>query len=283
MNYYQIRKKKRSSLLQKVEGFSVVTWLIIINIIFSITGFIFFGISEDYISYLALKPENILQGKYLWTLITHMFVHGGVFHLFVNMFSLFFIGRWTEKIIGGRRFFWFYFAAGLFAVTLTTLLSVFLGTSELGMRIFGSPEVFMVGASGAIFGLVGILSILIPKSKVSLIFGPLVVIVAQIILEKSFPSFSGIINVISTVLIFGMIIFLFSPNNAMRSLAMPITISLWMVPLIAIVPLVLISLFIALPIGNVAHFGGFLAGIIYGLYLKTKYKKKVQRLQKMFR
>jgi len=37
------------------------------------------------------------------------------------------------------------------------------------------------------------------------------------------------------------------------------------------------------PIGNVAHFGGFLAGIVYGYYLKTKYKRKVDRLQRMFR
>ena len=37
------------------------------------------------------------------------------------------------------------------------------------------------------------------------------------------------------------------------------------------------------PIGNVAHFGGFLAGLIYGLYLKGKYPGKVNRLQRMFR
>jgi len=59
-------------------------------------------------------------------------------------------------------------------------------------------------------------------------------------------------------------------------------------PAYIMVPLVLfvvwaISIFANWPIGNVAHFGGFLAGIVYGLFLRMKYQRKVAKLQKMFR
>jgi membrane associated rhomboid family serine protease len=37
------------------------------------------------------------------------------------------------------------------------------------------------------------------------------------------------------------------------------------------------------PIGNVAHFGGFLVGIIFGIYLRMKYKRKIKKLQQLFR
>src|SRR3989344_5683463 len=65
------------------------------------------------IDFIAIKPENILQGKYLWTFISSMFMHAGFFHIFVNMFSLFFIGSFLEKIIGRKRFFLVYLISGL--------------------------------------------------------------------------------------------------------------------------------------------------------------------------
>jgi len=49
---------------------------------------------------------------------------------------------------------------------------------------------------------------------------------------------------------------------------------LWVAPIIAIVPLVLIGLFVDLPIGNSAHIGGLLIGLLYAFYLRKKYKRK---------
>jgi len=62
----------------------------------------------------------------------------------------------------------------------------------------------------------------------------------------------------------------------------------WSFPAYIIVPAVLFLTWIAsiwggLPIGNVAHFGGFLAGVTYGYYLRTKYSKKVKMLQRYFK
>src|SRR3989338_8983334 len=155
MNYY--KNKKRGI----IYNLSVVAWLIIITTAISLIGFIAFAFNG--IDYIALKPTNIAQGKYLWTLITHMFVHGGPFHLFINMFVLFSLGSLSEKIIGRKRFLWFYTLSGLFAGILSVLLPALYGSTPWGARIFGSPDVYMVGASGAIFAIAVLFVMLLPK------------------------------------------------------------------------------------------------------------------------
>ena len=74
---------------------------------------------------------------------------------------------------------------------------------------------------------------------------------------------------------------MFSFNPRTRKIAVPVGMPFWLLPIIAIVPLVIIGLFVQLPIGNTAHLGGLLAGLIYGLYLRMKYKKKVEVLNRM--
>ncbi len=226
-------KNNKSQFFDWLSEISVVTQLIIINVVFSLVSFVIFAYEK--IDYIALKPTNIIKGEYLWTLLTHMFAHGSPMHLFINMFVLFSLGGLSEKIIGKKRFFWFYLISGLFAGVLSFLLSINFGQTEIGSRIFGSPDAFMVGASGAIFAIAGLFVMLLPKLRFMIIF---------------LPFFS--------------------------------------LPAYIMVPLVLLITWVAtimgnFPIGNVAHFGGFLAGLTYGYYLKTKYSKKVLLLRKMFR
>ncbi|MEL7005881.1 MAG: rhomboid family intramembrane serine protease, partial [Bacteroidota bacterium] len=75
-----------------------------------------------------------------WRLITSMFVHYGIFHLLVNMFSLYQIGRKLEKDIGAAGLLFVYFTTGLLGGLLSLYWNLF---------------VFSAGASGAIFGLFG--------------------------------------------------------------------------------------------------------------------------------
>lgn len=230
--YYQ----KKKSLIGRLSNLSVVAWLIAINIIVSFFGIIIFSTGNTAsIDLIALKPINIIQGEYLWTLITHMFVHGGAMHLLMNMFVLFSLGGLSEKIIGRRRFFWLYIVSGLFAGILSVVLSTQYGDTELGRRIFGDSTIYMVGASGAIFAIAGLFVMLLPRLKFMIIF---------------LPFFS--------------------------------------LPAYIMVPLVLFLTWIVtiagnFPIGNVAHFGGFIVGILYGYYLRLKYPKKVKMLQRHFR
>lgn len=206
------------------SGFNVNLILILINVIAFILFTILISINQNFINFIAIKPINIFQGKYLWTFLTSMFMHAGFFHIFVNMLSLFFVGPLVEKILGSKRYFYFYIAAGLFA-GLAFVLSALIFPSEAGT--------FAVGASGAIFGLVGLLMILTPNLPVYVMFIPIPI--------------------------------------KMKYAAPGMLIVLWLVSLAGNVP-----------IGNTAHLGGFLFGLAYGFYLKTKYKRKTQYIRNYF-
>lgn len=259
---------------------SAVWWIIAINLIVYFL-FLFYPLA---VNYFAIVANNILHGQYIWTLVTHMFSHVLFFHLFVNMFSLWFVGRFVEKIIGRRRFLIFYLVAGLFAGAVSVLGAGYFGYG-IGERIFGSPSIPMLGASGAIFGLVGVLAVLVPYSKVYLIAGPLVAILAGAVIN-SFVSSNAIMNIVYiliNVYVLVSIFLMFSFNPSRRKLILPIEMPFWLLPIVAIVPLMIIGLFVFLPIGNIAHLAGLIAGLAYGFYLRTKYKRKVELLQKYFK
>lgn len=212
-----VRKKRNFfenwSLTKKIIAFNVILFFVF-TLIDSLTSINFIW------NYIALGLENILVFRY-WTFLTSMFMHGGIFHLFVNMFSLFFIGSLIEKILGRRRYFWFYIFSGLFAGLLFVLS---------GFIDFGPPA---VGASGVLFGLVGLLMILTPNIKVYMMFIPIPI--------------------------------------KMKYAAPGMLVLLWIVSIVG-----------KIGIGNFAHLGGFIAGIIYGLYLKNKFPNKIKSLGRQF-
>lgn len=154
----------RTSKKSFLGNLRVNTIIILINVILFIAFAILISTSQDFINYVALKPANIFQGDYLWTFITSMFMHGGFFHIFANMISLFFIGTLVERILGPKRYLWFYLLAGLFAGIFFVLLSLIFTTD------FNS---FAVGASGALFGLIGLLMFLTPNLPVYIMFIPI--------------------------------------------------------------------------------------------------------------
>ncbi|MCW3121407.1 MAG: rhomboid family intrarane serine protease [Flavipsychrobacter sp.] len=82
----------------------------------------------------------VLQGDW-WRLITHMFLHGGIMHLLMNMFSLLYIGMYLEPLLGKFRFTTAYIITGICG----GLLSLVFHANSVG-----------VGASGAIFGMYGV-------------------------------------------------------------------------------------------------------------------------------
>lgn len=88
----------------------------------------------------AIDPQQIERGQY-WRLLTAMFFHGGVLHLAVNLIALYQLGRLYELMFGTRRFVFIYFVTGLIASI----------TSWQRLPDWGSS----VGASGAIFGVLG--------------------------------------------------------------------------------------------------------------------------------
>lgn len=83
---------------------------------------------------LAFQPIALFARP--WTIVTYMFVHAGFGHLFWNMLALYFFGPRVELRLGGARFIGLYLVSGLAGALLS----------------FISPAVFIIGASGAVFG-----------------------------------------------------------------------------------------------------------------------------------
>jgi uncharacterized protein len=99
-----------------------------------------------------------------WRFVTSIFLHGSVAHLIYNLFALVFFGMITEKLAGSRRFLVLFFASGI----LANLISVNFYSSSLG-------------ASGAIYGIIGCLTVLQPMMTVFAFSLPMPMFVASII------------------------------------------------------------------------------------------------------
>jgi len=267
---------------------SMTNKLIITNVIVFVLVWLLSIIFKQYniINFVALQPITILSGQRLWTLLTSMFTHFTFWHLFVNMVSFYFIGNFVENLIGKKRVIYLYLISGLFAGIFWTLVSNFLGVNPILMRIFGDPTVYGIGASGALFGFVGVLALLTPKIKVYMIAGPIIAIIIQYILIAIFPVNSailGIINIIVTIYFIVAITSMLSLNSNLKKYSLPLEMPMWALPLVSIIPLIIVALFMDLPIGNMAHLGGLLAGLAYAYYIKTKYPRKTKMMSNQFR
>ncbi len=95
---------------------------------------------EAVLSLGALVPALVAQGE-AWRLVTSAFLHSGFVHLALNMLSLYFLGSFAEVTFGRSRFLALYLISGI--------------AGGLAYLYFGSFSAPAVGASGAIFGLLG--------------------------------------------------------------------------------------------------------------------------------
>src|SRR5687768_4804774 len=93
---------------------------------------------------LGAQFNPLTLDKEWYRIFTHMFLHGGIVHLLLNMYALFFTGRRVEVMVGTKKFLFLYFLCGITAA----LNSLYWNLFTVG-----------VGSSGAIFGLFGFLLI----------------------------------------------------------------------------------------------------------------------------
>ncbi|MBD9526114.1 MULTISPECIES: rhomboid family intramembrane serine protease [Paracoccus] len=105
---------------------------------------------------LALYPAAVMHGEWPWGIVTHMFLHAGLLHIAGNMLFLWVFGDNLEDQMGHAGFLLFYLACGVAAA--------------IG-QIAGDPQstIPMVGASGAIAGVMGGYLLLFPKARVEVI------------------------------------------------------------------------------------------------------------------
>src|SRR5690606_34879014 len=100
----------------------VVKNLIIVNVLMLLATFVLERVGIDLYTYLGLYFP--LSEKFrLHQIFTHMFMHGGLTHLFFNMFALYMFGRVLESVWGPKRFLTFYLVTGIGAAVLHSLVN----------------------------------------------------------------------------------------------------------------------------------------------------------------
>lgn len=106
-------------------------------------------------AWFALSTRGLKAG-FLWQPVTYLFIHGGLLHIILNGLVLYFIGPTTERSIGTRQF------------VILFLLSGVLG--GLGWALMtGSERTFCIGASGAVFGVLGAFAALYPNAPLTVL------------------------------------------------------------------------------------------------------------------
>jgi membrane associated rhomboid family serine protease len=127
-------------------------WVLMsINLIFFIAALIR---EETIFKTFGFTPSQFTQEP--WTIVTSMFVHDGIWHILVNMLMLYFFGSYVLGLIGEVKFLIVYFVGGLVGNLLFFLL--------------GNEYVIVVGASGAIYAIMGTLAVMRPRLKVLIWF-----------------------------------------------------------------------------------------------------------------
>lgn len=113
----------------------------------------------------------------VWQLVTYMFMHAGFAHIFFNMFALWMFGRTIEQQIGSRNFLLFYLICGIGAglIQLGVNWIEFSSAINAGeiLKARGLADVFTVGASGAVFGILLAFGLLNPNVTLILLFPPI--------------------------------------------------------------------------------------------------------------
>lgn len=157
----------------------IVKNLIIINVIVLVATMINENFMYENFSLFSFHSQFFKPYQF----ITHMFMHGGIWHLFFNMYTLWIFGSILENVWGSKKFLLFYFVTGLGAALLHNLvleieLSTLQNAVQSGnmaaqtsiMNILRTPT---VGASGAIYGVLLGYGMLFPNNIISLIFPPI--------------------------------------------------------------------------------------------------------------
>ena len=165
----------------------------------------------------SLVNENFMIGTFAlfyptsmyfhwWQVITHMFMHGGFWHIFFNMYTLMIFGGVVERILGSKKFLFFYFICGLGAVALhlgveylqmqAYMEGAALGNSAAIQNIALIKNTPTVGASGAIYGVLMGYAMLFPESRMTLLFPPVTLSAKwMVVIFAAIELFTGVTGI----------------------------------------------------------------------------------------
>lgn len=142
---------------------TIIAISVIVFIIQAVIGSIRVGntsINQYIIEYLAFDPNLFTAITQPWRFITYIFLHGSGFHLLFNMLWLWWMGRSVEESIGPRSFSVLFLGSGIGGAIFHIALSFLYGTS------------YVIGASGAVFGVMVAFAYMFPRMPIMLLFLP---------------------------------------------------------------------------------------------------------------
>jgi len=115
------------------------------------------GAGDEMVAFFGLRPYFVLSKLFIWQLGTYLFFHGDLIHILVNMFALWMFGCQLESTWGSRKFLKFFFVTGIGAGVLSVLFQPF-------------SVIPIIGASGAIYGILMAYGMLYPERLVYIYF-----------------------------------------------------------------------------------------------------------------
>jgi len=119
-------------------------------------------VSRMMVVYLGLLPALVWHELYLWQLFTYIFLHGDIPHILFNLLALWMFGGELENLWGSRRFLFYFFFCGIGAGMITVLCTIIL-TPQYEL-------VPVIGASGAIYGILLAFGWLFPNRQIYIYF-----------------------------------------------------------------------------------------------------------------
>jgi membrane associated rhomboid family serine protease len=138
----------------------VTQWLLIANV----AVFVLQGAGVVDLGWFALWPPGSFESRFEpWQVVTYSFLHGGLAHIFFNMFALYMFGGEIERLFGSRFFALYYLASVVTAAITHLVVNAWMGAAP-------AP---MVGASGGIYGLLLAFGVYFPHRRVMLLFPPI--------------------------------------------------------------------------------------------------------------
>lgn len=177
MSYYSYDNRGRGGLLAGMPA--AVKNIIIINVIVMLMT----SLKENFMyeTFALFYPTSPFF--HWWQPVTHMFMHGGFWHLIFNMYTLSIFGSVLERVWGTKKFLLFYFVTGLGAALVHTGVEWLQMQSWLSQAAEGSTAAMTsihllkmtptVGASGAIYGVLMGYAMLYPDTVLSLLIPPI--------------------------------------------------------------------------------------------------------------
>ncbi|HEY3131590.1 MAG TPA: rhomboid family intramembrane serine protease [Acidobacteriota bacterium] len=131
----------------------IIKYLVIANVV----AYLMEQLAPDMVLIFGLSPALVTQKFFLWQLATYLFLHGGLMHLLLNMFGLWMFGSELERYWGSGFFLRYYFLTGISA-----------GLLSVAVNPFGREVI--IGASGAVYGILLAYGLMFPNRMLLLYF-----------------------------------------------------------------------------------------------------------------